>query len=521
MKILFVNPCLRPKATHRYLPVGLGYVMTAVKNAGFSFDFLDIDINVYTDDDVEKYLQKHTYDVIAFGAIVTHYRWSKWFIETIKKHQPGCTVIVGNSVGSTIPEVIFDRTKADIVILGEADITIVEVLRTLATGRPLGEPHEPLQPVEHHNRGLPPTYQGKGVEGIVFRHPSTGLAVHTGRRQGIAQIDSIPLPDWDIFDVERYFQSQSGFTHPTTFYPQEEIRAMPVNTARGCVFKCTFCHHEFWHNPYRHRSPESVIQEIRRNQKKYGANYIEFWDELTFYKWNQAEKFVDKLIEADLNVHWTAAVRGDLFGRRTVDRSIRLRVAEKFVQAGAVALGYSLESANAEILQDMNKRMKASEFAEQARILQQVGIISDTSLVFGYPKESVETIEETMTMCLKAGVYPSAGFLLPQPETGMWRHAIENGYITDIEKFLIETTERQDLVLNMTQLSSEALTGEVKGWLARLNQAFGGHLECKNLIKTKGYGKHNRYQHKMIKKKRQEKEKKVPPLTNNAQMGTV
>ena len=52
MQLLFVNPCLRYNAPHRYLPVGLGYVMTSVKEAGFSFDLLDIDLHQYDDDTV-------------------------------------------------------------------------------------------------------------------------------------------------------------------------------------------------------------------------------------------------------------------------------------------------------------------------------------------------------------------------------------------------------------------------------------------------------------------------------------
>ena len=43
MRILFVNPSLRPEAADRFLPMGLGYVLTAVSEAGFEFDLLDID----------------------------------------------------------------------------------------------------------------------------------------------------------------------------------------------------------------------------------------------------------------------------------------------------------------------------------------------------------------------------------------------------------------------------------------------------------------------------------------------
>ena len=53
-----------------------------------AIDILDIDIGRLTDQEVEAYLLKNKYDVIAFGAIVTAYEWCKWLIHTIKRHQP-------------------------------------------------------------------------------------------------------------------------------------------------------------------------------------------------------------------------------------------------------------------------------------------------------------------------------------------------------------------------------------------------------------------------------------------------
>lgn len=128
MKILFVNPSLRPNAPHRYLPVGLGYVVTAAERAGFSFDILDIDIGHYSDADVEQYLVRNRYDVIAIGSIVTHYRWVKWFLHMAREKQPDCTLLAGNSVGGSVPELLLNNSPVDIIIQGEADETIVSVL---------------------------------------------------------------------------------------------------------------------------------------------------------------------------------------------------------------------------------------------------------------------------------------------------------------------------------------------------------------------------------------------------------
>ena len=185
----------------------------------------------------------------------------------------------------------------------------------------------------------------------------------------------------------------------------------------------------------------------------------------------------------------------DLFGRLDIPREDRIRVATKFRDAGAVVLGYSLESANAEILKAMNKRVEAEYFEEQINLLREVGdLVSATSVVFGYPEETKETIAETMNLCHKLKIYPSPGFLLPLPATGMWRHAVENGYIEDTEHFLATLTERQDIVLNMTKMGDEELFNEVTNWLRRLNEGMNLGFKEENLIKTGGIQKHTQNQ---------------------------
>ena len=127
MKICFINPSLRPAVRNGKnflsLPVGLAYIMTYVRQEGYKFDLLDIDAGQYSNEYVEKYFIENKYDVICMGSIVTHYRWIKWCVNAIKKLQPEAKVVVGNSVGGSIPEVLFQTSKVDIVIYGEAEIT--------------------------------------------------------------------------------------------------------------------------------------------------------------------------------------------------------------------------------------------------------------------------------------------------------------------------------------------------------------------------------------------------------------
>ena len=100
---------------------------------------------------------------------------------------------------------------------------------------------------------------------------------------------------------------------------------MPITTARGCAFRCTFCHFVFWNDPYRYRTPLNIITELRRNLSEYKCNYISFWDDLSFASLPQAERFADALLESKLKFNWNAAVRVDLFGNPKHSRERRAR----------------------------------------------------------------------------------------------------------------------------------------------------------------------------------------------------
>ena len=68
MKILFINPSLRPgNSAHLFLPVGLGYVVTYVKEHGYDFDILDVDAGNYTNDYIEKYFMKNKFINRVYG----------------------------------------------------------------------------------------------------------------------------------------------------------------------------------------------------------------------------------------------------------------------------------------------------------------------------------------------------------------------------------------------------------------------------------------------------------------------
>ncbi len=463
LKLLFINPCLRKKASYKILPVGLAYVMTFIHEHGYDFDLLDADINNFDDDYIEEYIIQNRYDVILYGSIVTHYKWIKWLTKTIKRHHPTTRVVVGNSVASSCYEVFMKNVPADVVVIGEGEFSCLDVLDVFREKRPL-----------------------EGIPGIAYRD-TNGTIVKNPRRKA-CKINELSMINWDFFEVDKYFEESKD---SLSFGDVTGVKiGMPVSTARGCTNKCTFCHYVFWDDHYRFRSPDNILTEVKRNIEKYGANYINFWDDLSFASISQLEYMVDAILESDLKFEWSAAIRTDLLGNPAKPYKKRIEIAQKMKESGCAAVGFSLESGNKEILKMMNKRVKVEYFAEQIKILREVGITSNVSVVIGYPIETKATINETIDMCLNNSIYPSIGFLLPLPYTGMYKYALDNGYITNEDAYLTSITERQDICLNMTQMSDDEIMNEIMECAKKANDVLQLGLNEESFIKTGGYKKH-------------------------------
>jgi len=457
MNILVINVSLRPQSPIKLFPVGLGYIATAMKYAGYDFDVLDIDAHRYSDAEVERFIRNKQYDVVCMGCIVTGYKIVKSLAALIKEHHPNAKIIVGNSVATSIVEILLTRTKADIAVISEGDITIVNLLNTIANSGNIEE-----------------------VNGICF--VKDGKIVRTPPQPLIKGISSLPFIDFSIFDVEVYIDNSKLSVGEPLPIPREEVRALPVNTARGCVANCGFCYHVFKGTPYRYRTPDSIVAEVKTLIDTYSLNYINFWDELTFFSRRQSEALAQKIIDEDVHFHWVGSCRANLF-----KDDDDVFIMEKLKQAGCVAMCYSLESADPEILKAMNKKITTEQFARQTELLRKAGIPVATALVLGYPQETPETIKKTFDCCVENRIYPSSGYLLPQPGSQMYDYAIEHGFIDDEEEYLMKMGDRQDLRLNMTQMSDEEFETHVLNGLRKCNKALGLGIDENQLAKSSYY----------------------------------
>jgi radical SAM superfamily enzyme YgiQ (UPF0313 family) len=282
--------------------------------------------------------------------------------------------------------------------------------------------------------------------------------------------------------VDAYIENSRYSVNEPLPFDREQARALPVNTARGCIANCSFCYHVFKGHPYRYRKPESIVNEIRLLIDKYRLNYIYFWDELTFFSKKQTLELVQKIIDSNLRFYWVADCRADLF-----DKEEDLETIEKIKMSGCLSVAYSLESASPQILKSMNKHITVEQFSRQTELFKRGGIEVLTSLVLGYPQETPATIKQTFDCCIKNKIYPSVGYLLPQPGSEMYDYAVKKGFITNAQDYLMSMGDRQDLRINMTGMTNEEFKFCVLEGVKRCNEELGIGLRENELIKTQYY----------------------------------
>jgi radical SAM superfamily enzyme YgiQ (UPF0313 family) len=439
--------------------MGLACVMTYFNSKGLKYSLLDVDIDELSDHEVEEYFKNTSADIVLLGCIVTHYKWVKWFVSMVKGCLPKSKIIVGNSVGSSIPETLLYNTSTDIVILGEGEISAYEVTNAIINNEEVND-----------------------IKGIAFRDANGAVVINERRSANI--IDNFPIVKWDDFDVNKYMEKfKYSFAN---IQDKSNVRPMPISTARGCAFKCTFCHYVFWNDPYRHRSADLITQEIIKSIDLYGANYFVFWDDLSFASAGQAKHLAKELLKLKHRINWSAAIRVDIFSRNRMDFESSLEIARLMKQSGCDMVTFSLESGDDEILKMMSKEVAVTEFMKTADIFNRVGITCNTSVVFGYPIETEVTIIKTFEQCRKAGIYPSIGYLLPLPQTKMYEYAVSKGYIDDEDAYLTSITERQDICINMTKLTNHEILSIIEREAGKLADSLGLYLGD-DKIRTRGY----------------------------------
>ena len=117
MKILLISPLLAPKRIPAVYNLGLGYIAASLLQDGHQVSVLDIEGYRYSSKEVIKRIRNADCEVIGIGTLITGYNYVKWLVKTVRKLKPNVKIWMGNSIASTIPNIILKDMDIDVVVI--------------------------------------------------------------------------------------------------------------------------------------------------------------------------------------------------------------------------------------------------------------------------------------------------------------------------------------------------------------------------------------------------------------------
>ena len=270
--------------------------------------------------------------------------------------QAGSTVVLGGPESANYPDEYL-AAGADVVVVGEGESTLTELVATL----PSMGPH-----------GL------ENVRGIVFKN-AAGEPVHTPERAKINDLDTLPMPDREAIDHQKYLDAW-----------KQHHGASSINliTARGCPYRCTWCSHAVYGYSHRRRSPGNVAAEVAWIVERYNPDQLWYADDVftISHPWLQGYKAA--LDERGLHLPFETITRADRL--QSEDAVVALR------ELGCYRIWIGSESGSQKILDAMERGVSVEQVRRAVKLAQKHGIRVGMFLMWGYEGEGLEDIAATV-----------------------------------------------------------------------------------------------------------------------------
>ena len=268
--------------------------------------------------------------------------------------EAGTFSVAGGPDSASRPDLYLDL-GFDSVALGEGEVTLVDLARRRSHDRPAA-----------------------GLPGLVTRVGTR--TVHGPHRPFVRDLDALPLPAWDLVDMDEYLRRWTE---------RAGERRAAVLTSRGCPFDCSWCSKPTFGRTFRQQSPERVLQELRALKERYRVDYVRFCDDVFGISRRWLEELLDRMLAERLDLRFECLARVDLL---KPDLLARMRA------AGLERVYVGVESGSQKMLDLMNRGTRLSQVERTAESLRREGIRQFWFLMLGYPGETVEDIDATLAL---------------------------------------------------------------------------------------------------------------------------
>ena len=424
-KILFIAPpyhCWGVQVIGTWPPLQLAYLAQVALDVGFEASIFDAMNKNLTFDDVRVEIERYQPDYVlsldylpVSGAISTATVPAALKTLAIAKEvNPNTITLLGGPHPTFMfKEILADApSRPDFILRGEAEETLRELLPALPDGR------------------------WQQMKGIAYREGEK--TVTTPMRPHIADLDTLS-PAWHLLDWSDYHYNIEPWG-----------RMGSILTTRGCMMQCSFCSHRvFWRGDWRVRDPKKVVDEIRHLVDTYQVEFITLIDPYPTKDRDRWELQLDLIIEAKIDVRLLMETR--------VEDIIRdADILHKYRKAGIIHMYLGAESSSDSTLNSLNKGTSVDMNKQALDLLRGHEIMTEASFMIGFPNETKETVDQTISEALRLNpdiaVFP---LITPMPFTPLYKQMKDRIRVFDYAKYNLMTPIIEPYAMSLDQVSRE------------------------------------------------------------------
>jgi radical SAM superfamily enzyme YgiQ (UPF0313 family) len=374
-------------AAGRSQPLGICYIAAVLEKNGINVGILDADIlNLTFEQTIEEINNKNP-KILMIPIVTTTYNDVLELAKMLKKRNPHLKIIVGGPHLTIDPESTLKNECFDVGVLGEAEYTTLELVQRMLKKENISN-----------------------IKGIIYT-TKNGL-VKNPPRGLIPNLDELPMPAYHLLPSIDLYHPQ---IHSYRYKP-----VISMITSRGCPYRCIYCDQGIFGKMFRGISGKKVVDQIEELQKRYGIREVTFCDDTFTLNKRRIWDMCDEIKKRKLKVAWSCITRAD-----HLDKDLLKRMKD----AGCWMIMIGIESGNQEILDFIKKDIKLEKIREVTDWAYELGIKIRGFFQIGHPKETKQTIEDTINFAKSLNIY-AAEFTISTPFKGTELYEIAKDYGT-------------------------------------------------------------------------------------------
>jgi len=373
-----------------FLPLGTIYAASLLRKNNYKTSLFDVGLKE-SPQEIKPVLEKEKPQILVIyddgfnyltKMCLTNMREACFDMIALGKQQ-GCTVIISSSDATDHSKKYLEK-GADYIIYGEGEETLLELVTCLSENKEgINKKQETRQLIRKREeiRDENPSIllPFREISGIIFKEKDS---IHkTKPRKVLNTLDDLPLPAWDLVDVESY---------KLIWKNSKQEFALNLATTRGCPYHCNWCAKPIYGQRYNSHSPKRVVEMISYLSKTHQVNRFWMCDDIFGLKPNWVQEFRDLLQENSLNISYYIQSRADLL--------LKEDTIEALAKSGLEEVWIGAESGSQKILNAMDKGTTIAQIEESTKLLQSKGVKVAFFIQYGYLGETKEDINKTIAL---------------------------------------------------------------------------------------------------------------------------